>query len=125
MASWKDLTELKYIGEKSAKRLYKKGYITGSDILRADKKEIAKLIGPNAYKVFKENEPTPDPFKVLKNIFQSGLDLFKRFLKKKKGRFKIGIYGPANVGKTTLANRISMDCLGKEMGSVSKIPHAM
>jgi len=35
----------------------------------------------------------------------------------------LGIYGCTNVGKTTLANRISMDWTGEEMGKVSRIPH--
>jgi GTP-binding protein Era len=35
----------------------------------------------------------------------------------------IGIYGPPNVGKTTLANRIMRDWTGDIMGSVSEIPH--
>ena len=40
-----------------------------------------------------------------------------------KGNLKIGLYGPPNSGKTTLANRISKDWLGEKMGAVSKIPH--
>lgn len=45
----------------------------------------------------------------------------KRLFKKKKA--KIGIYGPPNAGKTTLANRIIRDWTGDAMGSVSHIPH--
>jgi GTP-binding protein Era len=45
-----------------------------------------------------------------------------KFFKKKK-KLKIGIYGPVNSGKTTLANRICLDWLGKELGTVSEIPH--
>ncbi len=45
-----------------------------------------------------------------------------KFLKK-KNRMKIGIYGPPNAGKTTLANRILRDWAGDVMGSVSEIPH--
>ncbi|MEM5798246.1 MAG: Era-like GTP-binding protein [Candidatus Aenigmatarchaeota archaeon] len=41
----------------------------------------------------------------------------------KKKELKIGIYGPVNSGKTTLANRICMDWLGEELGTVSHIPH--
>ena len=37
--------------------------------------------------------------------------------------FKLGLYGPPNSGKTTLANRICVDWLGTELGSVSPIPH--
>ncbi len=41
----------------------------------------------------------------------------------KKKRAKIGIYGPPNAGKTTLANRIVRDWTGDAMGAVSHIPH--
>ncbi len=46
----------------------------------------------------------------------------KNFFKKKK-RARIGIYGPPNAGKTTLANRIIRDWTGDAMGPVSSIPH--
>lgn len=36
---------------------------------------------------------------------------------------RLGLYGSVNVGKTTIANRISKDWTGEEMGKVSKIPH--
>ncbi|MFH1849704.1 MAG: Era-like GTP-binding protein [archaeon] len=49
--------------------------------------------------------------KVLKNLF------------KKKKHLKLGLYGPPNGGKTTLANRICQDWLGEDMGSVSGIAH--
>ncbi|MBW2983857.1 50S ribosome-binding GTPase [Candidatus Woesearchaeota archaeon] len=49
--------------------------------------------------------------KILKNIF------------KKKKHVKLGLYGPPNGGKTTLANRICQDWLGEDMGSVSNIAH--
>ena len=45
----------------------------------------------------------------------------KKIFKKRKAR--IGIYGPPNAGKTTLANRIVRDWTGDAMGSVSNIPH--
>jgi len=42
----------------------------------------------------------------------------------KKKRAKIGIYGPPNAGKTTLANRIVTDWTGAaSFGTVSPIPH--
>jgi len=47
---------------------------------------------------------------------------FKNLFKRKKN-IKLGIYGPPNAGKTTLANRICKDWLGEEMGSVSNISH--
>jgi small GTP-binding protein len=38
---------------------------------------------------------------------------------------KLGLYGPTNSGKTSLANRICKDWIGEEigMGSVSNVPH--
>ncbi len=49
--------------------------------------------------------------KVLKNIFR------------KKKHVKLGLYGPPNGGKTTLANRICEDWLGEKMGNVSSMAH--
>lgn len=43
------------------------------------------------------------------------------FLKKRRSR--IGIYGPPNAGKTTLANRIVRDWTGDALGPVSEVPH--
>jgi small GTP-binding protein len=40
-----------------------------------------------------------------------------------KRSVRLGIYGSVNVGKTTLANRISKDWTGEEIGKVSSIPH--
>ncbi|MBI4176136.1 MAG: GTP-binding protein [Candidatus Aenigmarchaeota archaeon] len=42
---------------------------------------------------------------------------------RRKKSIRIGLYGPVNSGKTTLANRISMDWLGEELGAVSEVPH--
>ncbi|MBI4448897.1 50S ribosome-binding GTPase [Candidatus Woesearchaeota archaeon] len=53
-------------------------------------------------------------------------DFFSKFLKdlfKKKKHLRMGLYGPPNGGKTTLANRICKDWLGEEMGAVSSIAH--
>lgn len=41
----------------------------------------------------------------------------------KKDKMRIGIYGPPNAGKTTLANRILMDWTGDIIGIPSDIPH--
>jgi small GTP-binding protein len=52
--------------------------------------------------------------------------LYNKYLRnlfKKKKHLKIGLYGPPNGGKTTLANKICQDWLGEEMGSVSSIAH--
>jgi len=49
--------------------------------------------------------------KVIRNIF------------KKKKQVKLGLYGPPNGGKTTLANKICQDWLGEDMGSVSNVAH--
>lgn len=41
----------------------------------------------------------------------------------KRKTFSLGLYGNVNVGKTCLANRISMDWIGEPVGTVSEIPH--
>ncbi|MBI4150080.1 50S ribosome-binding GTPase [Candidatus Woesearchaeota archaeon] len=48
--------------------------------------------------------------------------VFKDLFKTRK-HIKLGLYGPPNGGKTTLANRICVDWLGEEMGSVSHVEH--
>jgi small GTP-binding protein len=47
---------------------------------------------------------------------------FKGIFGKKK-IIRLGLYGPPNAGKTTLANKISMDWTGEPVGTVSEIPH--
>lgn len=55
--------------------------------------------------------------------FKDFLNNFLANLFAKKKNVKIGIYGPPNAGKTSIANKICMDWLGEEMGKVSSIPH--
>ena len=55
---------------------------------------------------------------VLGKLLKSLKKLFSR-----KKEIKIGLYGPVNSGKTTLANRICQDWLGEDLGIVSSIPH--
>jgi small GTP-binding protein len=53
-------------------------------------------------------------------------NFFRRIIESifgKKAEINIGIYGPPNAGKTSLANRICKDWTGQEIGKVSKIPH--
>ena len=57
--------------------------------------------------------------KFLRDFVQRMVD--KLFSQKR--HIKMGLYGPPNSGKTTLANRICKDWLGEKMGSVSNIPH--
>jgi len=59
----------------------------------------------------------------MENIFQKWINRLLKNLFKKKQDIKLGLYGPPNAGKTTLANHISMDWIGEEMGSVSNVPH--
>ncbi|MBI4143911.1 50S ribosome-binding GTPase [Candidatus Woesearchaeota archaeon] len=47
--------------------------------------------------------------------------LFRKLFSKKD--LKLGLYGPPNSGKTTLANRICKDWIGEELGTVSNLPH--
>lgn len=55
----------------------------------------------------------------VKNKFSS---LVMSIFRKRKN-LRIGLYGPVNSGKTTLANRVCMDWLGEELGVVSVVPH--
>ncbi len=54
-------------------------------------------------------------------------NLFKRFSFNpfsRRNNFKLGLYGPPNGGKSTLANRVCQDWLGEEMmSSTSHIAH--
>ncbi len=54
--------------------------------------------------------------------FRKILRFLNRLFRKKR-EIKLGIYGPPNGGKTTLANRICLDWIGEELGKVSHIPH--
>ncbi|KYK27069.1 GTP-binding protein [Euryarchaeota archaeon SM23-78] len=56
-------------------------------------------------------------------LFTNFLRKFLKNLFKTKGEVKLGLYGPPNGGKTTLANKIAMDWIGEEVGKVSGIPH--
>ncbi len=62
---------------------------------------------------------------VLKHIrrARNKIAFIVRKIFKKRKDIKIGLYGPVNSGKTTLANRICLDWLGEEMGKISVIPH--
>lgn len=57
-------------------------------------------------------------FSFVKRIFDQ---FFKDFGKKKD--LKLGLYGPPNSGKTTLANKICLDWVGEELGTVSPLAH--
>ncbi|MBM4240538.1 MAG: GTP-binding protein [Euryarchaeota archaeon] len=53
-------------------------------------------------------------------------NFFRRFLNKllrRDKKLKIGLYGHPNSGKTTLANTMATDWIGKPIGIVSDIPH--
>ena len=59
-----------------------------------------------------------------KSFFQKLLKKLKAVgLFSSKSHVKLGLYGPPNGGKSTLANRISIDWLGEEMSSISHIAH--
>jgi small GTP-binding protein len=57
------------------------------------------------------------------SFFQNFINkFFKNFFKNKK-QIKLGLYGPPNAGKSTLANKICTDWIGEEMSTVSNIAH--
>jgi GTPase len=52
--------------------------------------------------------------------------IFNRFVREFFGSrkdLKLGLYGPPNSGKTTLANKICIDWVGEELGKVSPLAH--
>jgi hypothetical protein len=52
--------------------------------------------------------------------------IFNRFVRDFFGSrkdLKLGLYGPPNSGKTTLANKICIDWVGEELGKVSPLAH--
>jgi len=55
-------------------------------------------------------------------MFDGFLDWFLKILGSRRD-IRLGIYGASNAGKTTLANKISMDFTGEPMGKVSEVPH--
>ena len=57
------------------------------------------------------------------NIFTNFFNRFLKGLFRKKKHVKLGLYGPPNGGKTTLANKICQDWLGEDMGIVSNVAH--
>ncbi len=48
---------------------------------------------------------------------------FSRMFSIRAKNLKLGLYGPPNSGKSTLANKICIDWLGQEMSKVSPIAH--
>ncbi|MFB6209076.1 MAG: Era-like GTP-binding protein [Candidatus Nanohaloarchaea archaeon] len=50
-------------------------------------------------------------------------ELFNNLFSGSEDDISIGIYGPPNAGKSTLANKISEDLTGEEMSDVSEVPH--
>lgn len=55
--------------------------------------------------------------------FGNFLKILIKLFRLRRRDLKLGLYGPPNGGKSTLANRICIDWLGEEMSTVSKIPH--
>jgi hypothetical protein len=56
-------------------------------------------------------------------FFPSFISKVMNVLFRGRRSIRLGVYGPPNGGKTTLANRIAKDWLGEEVGTVSPIPH--
>ncbi|PIN68564.1 GTP-binding protein [Candidatus Woesearchaeota archaeon CG11_big_fil_rev_8_21_14_0_20_43_8] len=62
---------------------------------------------------------------MIKKLMSKLMDKFLTGIFKRKKKIRLGLYGPPNGGKTTLANKICEDWLGKgnAMGTVSAIEH--
>ena len=60
---------------------------------------------------------------MVKKFFKNFFSKFKFNPFARKSHVKLGLYGPPNGGKSTLANRVCVDWLGEEMSSVSHIAH--
>ncbi len=60
---------------------------------------------------------------VTQRIATSSIGKFLKNIFGQQGDVKIGIYGPPNAGKTTLANRVVRDWAGEVMGAASEVPH--
>ncbi len=58
-------------------------------------------------------------FSFVKQIFNK----FVRDFFGSRKDLKLGLYGPPNSGKTTLANKICIDWVGEELGKVSPLAH--
>jgi GTPase SAR1 family protein len=56
-------------------------------------------------------------------FFKGFVSQFFNIIFRKKNHIKLGLYGPPNGGKTTLANVICQDWLGQDMGTVSNVAH--
>lgn len=60
---------------------------------------------------------------IVSNIRERVGSVFKLFPVSKDEPKRIGIYGPPNSGKSTLANRISKDWTGEAIGTEGPMPH--
>ena len=56
-------------------------------------------------------------------FWEKFINRFFKNIFKKRSHVKLGLYGPPNGGKSTLANKICVDWLGEEMSSTSHIAH--
>ncbi|HEV8289668.1 MAG TPA: Era-like GTP-binding protein [Candidatus Norongarragalinales archaeon] len=54
--------------------------------------------------------------------FRQFLDWLSKIFGGKKS-ISLGLYGPPNTGKSSLANRICLDWTGEELSTVSEVPH--
>lgn len=57
------------------------------------------------------------------NFISTLFNKFFRNLFSQRSHIKLGLYGPPNAGKSTLANRICKDWMDEEMSIVSNVPH--
>lgn len=132
------LKEIEGIIDRESKREKKPKKIKKKKVKKAkpgrEKKKLRKKLKIKGPKRPRKKEPEPglkiepelkEPEKkggVFSRFRKRFSNIFNRLFKRRKS-FRLGIYGPTNAGKTTLANKISMDWLGEEVGTVSAVPH--
>lgn len=55
MPEWEKLTDFKYVGEKTARKLWVSGFVSKRQVCRMFPKLLAYVVGPHGYKIARNN----------------------------------------------------------------------